>query len=83
MDRLESQVKAQSLEASASKDLHRRYREAEAEKIYLVERVEIKSTQTEQAIFVSQKLLCRLSKVEEEKVNIESQVRNEQLQKSF
>ena len=56
-------------------DLHCRLRQAEAEKntqlSYLEQRVEIKSAQIEQAIFNSQELRLRLSKVEEEKVNIE------------
>ena len=47
------------------------------------QRVEIKSAQTEQAIFNSQELRLRLSKVEEEKVNIEFQVRIEEHQISL
>ena len=87
MDCLESQVKAQLLEASALKDLHRRFCQAEAEKntqlSYLEQRVKIKSAQTEQAIINSQELRLRLSKVEEEKVNIEFQVRTEEHQTSL
>ena len=68
VDCLESQVKAQLLEASVLKDLHRHFCEAEAEKntqlSYLEQRVEIESAQTEQAIFNSQELRLRLSKVE-------------------
>ena len=69
------------LEDSALKDLGRLFRQAEAEintqLSCLEQHVEIKSAQTEQAIFNSQELRLRHSKVEEEKANIESQVRFE------
>ena len=87
MDCLESQVKAQLLKDSSLKDLRRLFRQAEAEKnnqlSYLEQRVKIKSAQTEQAIFNSQELRLRLSKVEEEKANIVFQVRIEEHQRSL
>ena len=87
VDCLKSQVKAQFLKDSALKDLRRLFRQAEPEKntqlSYLEQRVEIKSTQTEQAIFNSQEFRLRLSKVGEEKANIEFQVRIEEHQTSL
>ena len=71
VDYNKSQVKVQLLEDSKSEDLRRLFCQAEAEKntqlSYLEQHVEIKSAQTEQAIFDSQELCRRFSKVEEKK----------------
>ena len=81
-DDLFLQVKAQLLEDSVLKDLCRLFCQAEAQKntqlSCLEQHVKIKSAQTEQAIFNSQELRLRLSKVEEEKANIKFQVRIEE-----